>query len=651
MRNTKRFIKIINWIAFISFVAIGVTGAVFLALPGASIKHGAIMLAVGFSVSAMHFVTFSLLSRRNTLEVIKGISQADFETKITTQQQRQSGIINFDNNGRIVYITEWLAKTSFKKYLGRNIDTLGTDWSPEDEMVIELEQHVYRLFKNVRSKTIHVVDISEIRLLEQIIENKQHVVSVFRIDYSNKVIYSSSDYTAITAKLYKAIESWPAKTAGTLSHSHSGEEVVVVSEWGLSKPWFDKSGKFFDQFEQLKEDRKDVIISVGVSTNNRTVAELTNDARIQLRESIARGGNIISLNNAGHKKFIGLSLIGYNEKSEVQITFFKSILERKIINAKNIIISSHHFADADAVASVMGMIHIAKKYRKQVMFYLDTFDRTGKSAYDELATDFTENMIKKTQLSKYIGKNTLLIVTDTTDKERIQLPNKYIDLIPVNNRVIVDHHRVSTETLLTDIDSIMLDTRASSSAEIVTDIISHTSNAAVEEMIGPKLAQLLALGIYTDTNGLSKNVGYSTFENIAYLTKAGADVKQLSGYMKISKTQMEHMEQLYKSLKIQKNRFAVSTLDSKVELDDDVISSMANKLLDFDGIDASFVIAKNKNGMIKISGRSTPKVNVQNIMEQMGGGGHFDMAAAALPAKVGLSNAESRLIKILKDVE
>jgi len=73
-------------------------------------------------------------------------------------------------------------------------------------MVIELDANVYRLYRNDRSKTIHVVDISEIRLLEQIIENKQHVVSVFRIDYSNKVIYSSSDYTAITAKVYKAIE-------------------------------------------------------------------------------------------------------------------------------------------------------------------------------------------------------------------------------------------------------------------------------------------------------------------------------------------------------------------------------------------------------------------------------------------------------------
>jgi c-di-AMP phosphodiesterase-like protein len=221
------------------------------------------------------------------------------------------------------------------------------------------------------------------------------------------------------------------------------------------------------------------------------------------------------VNYSGKKTYIGSSMTGDNERSQIQISFFHSVLDKKIKNARNVIVTCHAYADADAVAATLGVVELVKTYKKTVNHYIHTFDNTGKQAYDELGKHLHDFKITPAKLQKQISNNTLLIVVDTTDGDRLQFDAKTLSMFDPVNRLIIDHHRVSHAPLKTNIDAILLDTKSSSSSELVTQLINISVNGSEEEMKKKNIAQLLSLGIYIDTNGLTKNTASGTFNAIA----------------------------------------------------------------------------------------------------------------------------------------
>ena len=151
-----------------------------------------------------------------------------------------------------------------------------------------------------------------------------------------------------------------------------------------------------------------------------------------------------------------------------------------------------------------------------------------------------------------------------------------------------------------------------------------------------------------DSNGLTKNTGSGTFNAISWLTRAGADTKEITKYMNISKNAIPEMIELFRNVSIIKGKFIFSEFDNKARIPDDVISQFANILLNFRGIEASFVIAKNTNDRVKVSARSKDRVNVQEIMKEVGGGGHYDIAAAQFNSKATIKGVANQIKKIVR---
>jgi c-di-AMP phosphodiesterase-like protein len=152
------------------------------------------------------------------------------------------------------------------------------------------------------------------------------------------------------------------------------------------------------------------------------------------------------------------------------------------MNARNVIVTCHGYADADAVASTLAITELVNSYRKNVNFYLQTFDNTGKIAYDELAAPLHHYNLTEKNLEKNIKTNTLLIVLDTTDGNRLQFKKSILDKFDVSNRLVIDHHRVSSEPLEAEPQSVLLDTNISSSAELVTNLIQARVNGAAKDV-------------------------------------------------------------------------------------------------------------------------------------------------------------------------
>lgn len=648
MKNSQFLIKFINISMLVIFLSVGIVGLILFSVNSLYERLGIVLLSIGFSLSAFSTLFMFYSQKYLIFKAIDDVNKTDFESQLYNPEFRKDGVINYDESGNIFFISDWLMTRDFKGLLGKNISSLKISYKDKSNPILTVNQRTYKFINNEITNTIHVSDISEITRLEKALKEKQHIVSVFKIDYSSDIKYSSKVYTDLSSNVLNIVQSWATKIGGTLALSQNNEEIIVISEWGTTKKWFKDVGTFFKQFNKLKKDRKKVIISVGVSTSGEAITSLTDDARIRLRDSISKGGNIATINISGDIKYVGLSNISETDNGKIEITFFGDVLKRKIGNAKNVVITSHNNADADALSAIIGLITLSNIYKKKVNFYLESFDSTCKSIYEELGTKFHKYNLSKKELSQSLSNNTLLIVVDTTDKSRIQIQEKNLKKITKDNRILIDHHRVTGEQLEVNIDSIMLDTQSSSTSELVTEILSTEIKGSTEIMRKSGVSNLLALGIYIDTDGLSKNVRSNTLDLCGWLVKSGADVRLLKSYLNISKKEIPQIKTLYKNMKIIKGKYAFSSFPTTTKLDDDIISSFANTLLSFKGIEASFVIAKNKDNKIKVSARSNEKINVQNIMQKIGGGGHFDIAAAVFPGKTKISDVEEKILKILK---
>ena len=647
MKNTTLLMKIFNVFVFISFVTLGIVGAIMLGVNKTDPVIGLSLLIAGFATAAIHFVVMFFYNKFYSLKLADTLFENDFESKVISSEKSGIGIMLYDKNGKIIYMTEYLARGNFRNYLGRDVSTLVNvkKYSKKD---VKVNEHSYGLEINKRRRIITITDIEEVKRLENIMHDRRYVVIVLRIDYSDRIKYDNESFESINGKVNSYLDEFAENINGTLLKSHAGDEVVIVSEWGSTKNWFDEKNRFFNKFDKLGENRKHVNISAGISSDNKTIKDLTSEARDLLRESLAKGGNVAVIVDAGEKLYRGTLIKGDSEKSQIEVSFFKEVLDAKARNAKNIIVTTHNFADADALASTIGIVAYLRSLNKDVKFFIESYDDTAKQAFQELVGDYKMYSLTPQMLEKSIKKNTLLIVTDTTDGDRIQISHKLLDKFQAENRLIIDHHRVSSEAIKTDIDSILLDTSASSASELVTMLLYQQLKGQEAKLKSMKVAQLLALGMFIDTNGLTKTISSNTFSSMAWLTKADADIEELTSFLSISKKAISSIALLYENVSIVKNKFIFSSFDKAHPISDDVVAQFANMLLNVKGIEASFVVAKTTTGKIKVSARSAGKISVQDIMVKIGGGGHFDQAAAAFNARTSIPKTVEKIKRIVR---
>jgi c-di-AMP phosphodiesterase-like protein len=190
---------------------------------------------------------------------------------------------------------------------------------------------------------------------------------------------------------------------------------------------------------------------------------------------------------------------------------------------------------------------------------------------------------------------------------------------------IIDHHRIGGKVEVATDDTVFIDTTASSTTAILTEMIIGTNN---EEIFDPKIATLLLAGVYLDTNELTRNTSARTHDVISQLIKAGADSEQASSSLQTSIEDIPLITAALNSSVKLGRKTLISVMPENKILNDTDVSSLADMLLEYKGIDAGFVLARIKGNKYKLSARSNEKINVQLVAEALNGGGHFNSSAA-----------------------
>lgn len=428
------------------------------------------------------------------------------------------------------------------------------------------------------------------------------------------------------------LEAYIAKSTGFLRKISNSRYIAVVEErdihWMLQERF-----EILDQVRALHPGGF-TTLSIGVGHGGKTLQECHQMARESIDIALGRGGDQAAVKTVDGFEFYGGISHGVEKRSHVRSRIIANALCDLIKKSDSVIIMGHRMSDLDAIGSAIGALRICKICGVPAVIAVNS-DATLAGPLLKTFIDAGEghNFIPPDQTLDVITPRTLLIVVDTYQKRLLESQKIYEKCKRI---VVIDHHRMAVG----HIDNPLLlyhEPYASSASELVCELLQFLPK---EDNITALEAQALLAGIMLDTRSFALHVGVRTFEAAAWLRSRGAQTADTKLLFNTSKEEYEARAHIVESAYIYKG--CAIALSEELDAGMNVVLPMAaNDLLTINGVDASFV-AVAKNGGVNISARSMGALNVQVILEPLGGGGHLMMAGAQLH-DCALQDAETRI--------
>ena len=451
-------------------------------------------------------------------------------------------------------------------------------------------------------------------------------VVILTLDNYDDIVQNAkeSEKAQASVEIEKLIERFMNGTNGFIKRTSSNTFYAVLESNHLEQK-INSKFKILDAAREIKIAGKfPLTFSIGVGQGASTLEESERIARQCLDMALGRGGDqAVVKTEAGYRFFGGVSK-GVEKMSRAKTRIIANALQDLISDSGNIFIMGHRFGDLDAVGAACGMAGAVQLMGKNAFIAVDRQKNLAPHLIDMVEKDMGEGLfITPAQAVENIAPNDLLIIVDTHNKDFIESRQLYESS---ENVVVIDHHRKNVNF----IDNAVIfhhEPYASSASEMVSELIQYF-NFPSDERIPSVVAEALLAGIMLDTKNFVMRTGVRTFEAAAFLKKMGADTVAVKLLFSNSIDSYRRKTQIVASAKVHK-RCAIATADFRSDDIRLVAPQAADELLNISDVDASFVLYKTGN-TVNISARSLGAVNVQVIMEILGGGGHQTMAAAQL---------------------
>ena len=386
----------------------------------------------------------------------------------------------------------------------------------------------------------------------------------------------------------------------------------------------------FDLLQEVKTvnigNEMAVTISIGVGLDGLSYAQNYEFARNAIDMALGRGGDQAVVKTPTNLGYYGGKTQQVEKSTRVKARVKAQALTEILSSRDEVYIMGHRNGDVDSFGASVGMYRIARAMDKPAHIVLNDISTSLQPLVDMFkdSPEYESDMIiPSTRSLEWVGNNAALIIVDVNKPSITECP----DLIKYCKSIIVlDHHRQGQETVENATLS-YVEAYASSACELVSEILQYAGNNI---RIRPEEADCMYAGIVIDTNNFMSKTGVRTFEAAAYLRRNGADVVRVRKLFRDDAAEYKARADVVSQAEIYQDVYAISTCtDEEMESPNIIGAQAANELLNIKGIKASFVLTQYNN-MINISARSIDEVNVQVIMEKMGGGGHMNMAACQL---------------------
>lgn len=318
-------------------------------------------------------------------------------------------------------------------------------------------------------------------------------------------------------------------------------------------------------------------------------------------------------------------------------------LTQLIKEHNSILIMTHRNPDFDGMGSALGLQQIINSFKKESYICINNSEKNSslKKSYDLIKeNNLYFNTVKKTNVEKLINDDTLLIILDTHKKEMTEIP-ELVD--KVKNIIVIDHH-IKSKDHINDITLSYINSGLSSTVEFMANYIKY-----LNKQIDPLFATFMLVGLEIDTNNFRLKTTDKTYEAAAFLSKLGADnILKQELLQENKEIYIKRQKLIEKSFMINQN-MTLCILDNKIYENKD-LAAIAEELLQFENVEASFVIGNISKDIVGISARSIGKINVEEIMAKLGGGGHYTEAATQIKEKT-INEVQELLLNVLKEAK
>ena len=416
---------------------------------------------------------------------------------------------------------------------------------------------------------------------------------------------------------------------------------IAIFEEAVLRQEMEQKFDLLDEIRAITYNGRPATLSIGVGHECTTLTDSASQARKALDMALGRGGDQVAVLTGSDYVFYGGVAKGVEKTSKVRVRAVSQEIAEAIEQAERVLITGHRYSDLDCIGAAAGMYAlVTKKYNKDCHIVADINRTMASDMIARLSENRRDMFISPDSSMLLSGQRTLLFIVDTQSPDFIEADRVYKNC---GNVIIIDHHRKMVNFI--DNASVFLhEPSASSTCELVTEVVQYLA----DDVLSHTEAEALLAGIMLDTKNFVINTGVRTFEAAAFLRKKGADTVTVRNVFANSLENYRDKSLLVSSAQIV-NHCAITVADDTTRNSRVVCAQAADDLLSIQDTYASFVISRIDAHTVNISARSFGKINVQLIMEALGGGGHQTMAAVQLK-DVSLQEAKEQLVNVLKDV-
>jgi len=473
---------------------------------------------------------------------------------------------------------------------------------------------------------LYFLDISDLMELRTRYNNEKPVSGIIIIDNYDELMQSTDDTARpqILAEIDKKIVQWLGFTGGILKKFERDKYLFMV-EYKYMKELEDRKYDILDTIKEISVGNKiPVTLSIGFGINNGNFSGNMSAASASIDLALGRGGDQVVIKDGDNFRFFGGRTGELEKRTRVKARVIAYALRELIDQSYQVMIMGHENPDVDALGAALGIYRIAKSREKDASIVLSQSNPAIESLLSriEKTGEYGNLFIGKNEALDRINSKTLLVIVDTYRAKYTEHPEllKYTDQI-----VVIDHHRRGVD-FIQEAALTYQEIYASSTCEMVTEMIQYVDNKLKLKAME---AEALYAGIVMDTKNFTFKTGVRTFEAASFLRKQGVNTLAVKKLFQNDLSTFLNISSVVRDAEIIFENIAISVCPPNIRNGLLIAAKSADEILNLSGIKAAFVLCTANNG-VAISGRSFGDINVQVILEKLGGGGHQTVAGAQI---------------------
>lgn len=490
----------------------------------------------------------------------------------------------------------------------------------EENEVIEVENSADYL------TAVYLFDETELN--HYIRENKEQkmVAGLIYIDNYEEALESIEDVkrSLLIALIDRKVNKYFSEIDALVRKTEKDKYFVVFKYKCLEQLKADKFSLIEDVKTVKVGNEMSVTLSIGIGAEGVSYNQNYEYARMSIDLALGRGGDQVVVREGEEVTYYGGKTKQVERNTRVKARVKAHALRETIESREHVVIMGHNISDVDSLGAAIGVYCAARELGKKAQIVINEVTTSLRPLVDLFTPEKgypADLFINSEEALAITNRNTLVMVVDTNRPSYTECP----ELLKRTNTVCVfDHHRQGSEIIENPVLS-YIEPYASSACEMIAEVLQYF---AEDIQLEPDEADCIYAGILIDTNNFSTKTGVRTFEAAAYLKRAGAEVTRVRKMLRNDMAAYKARAEAVRHAEVYRNAFAISICPAdNVESPTVVGAQAANELLNIVGIKASFVITEYQN-KVYVSARSIDEINVQLIMEKMGGGGHLNVAGA-----------------------